>query len=156
MLNSPLEVSPLLAISVMARPERIPLSLTRTALRIQPCCAMIISVEKRDIEHGERLHAKRGPIALAVCRAVPGCRVEVWEDVVWIQEPGVTEPALLCLPHHAQDWLRAFDAGNEVSPFTFDLDYEAPEVRPGVAVARPRVRASVKTAARKKNRPDNC
>jgi hypothetical protein len=80
---------------------------------------MRIDVTQEDIEKGERRHACRCPIARAISRAASS-QATVGQSVAgysaWIGDTKVLLPACAAVFAHS------FDAGDVVSPFSFDLE----------------------------------
>jgi hypothetical protein len=74
-----------------------------------------IDVTQQDIAMGEPKKCGRCPIALAIKRVVSG-PVLVFDESVWANG-GQAD-----LPTTAKDFVTAFDFGNPVHPFSFDLD----------------------------------
>ena len=82
---------------------------------------MKIRVTQEDIDHGEYYLADACPITLAVQRvsglplggAITGTdQVTMIRGSEWVQAP---------LPQEARDFLKEFDSGSSVRPFTFSL-----------------------------------
>ena len=99
---------------------------------------MNITVTKNDIEQGQRRDPEQCAIALALVRA-------------GLQHFGVMGPSVMVadrwgrltslrIPEAVSDWIFNFDAGNEVSPISFEL--ELPDVEPGPCVTQRETRKS--------------
>lgn len=78
---------------------------------------MKIQVTQEDIDKGERWKCGACPIALAAIRAFHQPHVLVDRDCVWV--PG--EDRGRSMPDKAQSFIRAFDAGQPVEQFEFEL-----------------------------------
>jgi hypothetical protein len=90
---------------------------------------MIITVTKQDIQEGQRRDPEQCAIARALVRA-------------GLDHCGVMGPSLMVadrwgrltsmlLPEAVSDWIFHFDAGNPVSPISFELDVPVGTVRRG-------------------------
>lgn len=80
-----------------------------------------ISVERRHITHGVRCNTGMCPIALAIVDCLrDGVRCSVGNTGVWLYG-GVFSGHVLELPEEAQQFVRRFDRGAEVEPFSFTL-----------------------------------
>lgn len=80
---------------------------------------VLVRVNKDHIEKGKRADCEACPIALAISEADDYRRVwEVGHDGAVVY--GETGPvARMELPEMAVSWMRAFDEGHPVRPFTF-------------------------------------
>lgn len=78
-----------------------------------------INVLKRDIEKGEEKDCEYCPVALAVKRATHH-RVGVAGDVVEIYR-GVYSTSYYSLPAKAINFIKRFDGGKSVKPFSFKM-----------------------------------
>lgn len=79
---------------------------------------LIIEVTAEDIKNGVPEKACSCPIALAIDRAIPGARAEVFGMEAFIC--GVP----VCLPVICKLFVELFDSGGPVYPFTFSLDLD--------------------------------
>lgn len=82
-----------------------------------------ITVNKTNIKKGKPCSAGGCPIALAVGREFPGKVVSVSDDVIEVFEPfkyGATA-VFYHTPRSAQRFIKRFDNGQPVEPFTFAL-----------------------------------
>jgi hypothetical protein len=84
-----------------------------------------IEVTQDDINNGIRNDCDRCPVALAISRALPACRVSVYPDEVEIvRQPGVIsqhEP-----PSEVTTFVNRFDNPSNIaviSPFSFEMDF---------------------------------
>lgn len=77
---------------------------------------MRIEVTQADIEFGEVGHAEACPVALALERTT-GRRWVVGDDELEDRKFGIIDS-----PSAVAAFVRAFDAGRPVAPFTFDLE----------------------------------
>lgn len=78
-----------------------------------------IEVTARDLAEGSPCHAYRCAVALAVRRALP--------DVGMVgvgTEQVLLDGRVVSLPFDAGEAIAAFDRGERVEPFAFDLAYE--------------------------------
>lgn len=87
---------------------------------------MIVRVSAHHIAHGSRQNHFHNPLALAVNDAFTDKRAVVTQERVHRQcEHGQLCTGKFCgihtLPYAAQQWLREYNAGHSVSPFTFTL-----------------------------------
>lgn len=78
---------------------------------------MKIQVTAEDIVKGKRESCDSCPIALAITRKA-GERASVDECTAWF----ISTESLIPLPVSARKFVRAFDRGDSVAPFEFDLD----------------------------------
>lgn len=76
---------------------------------------MTISVTQEDISMGVRRQCKSCPIALALRRINPDYRVDVDTDRIRFGNKSFNTP------EKVRDFIKAFDAKKQVSPFTFRL-----------------------------------
>ena len=82
---------------------------------------MIIDVTYFDINRGKRRKANTCPVALALKRTInPLWRVSVIPNNVHFYHNMSEENRTL--PHEATEFIEAFDAGNIVAPFSFEID----------------------------------
>lgn len=77
---------------------------------------MKIEVTQTMIDEGEACSCFRCPVAIAIKRA--SADLTVGFASAWIDQKQVH------LPDDAMDFVNAFDGGNPVRPFSFELDYE--------------------------------
>ena len=82
---------------------------------------MQIRVTQEDIDKGKRNSLRRCPVALALKRAC-GRIVEVGSTMVYSRNED--RAWLISLPEKAEDFVKLFDIGEPVEPFTFDLPLE--------------------------------
>ena len=81
-----------------------------------------VNVTQEHIDKGERYSTSACPIARALKDVLPAdsCAVNVRAAVaVWFQNSGYYRA---WLPHSAQDFVVEFDSGQDVEPFSFELD----------------------------------
>jgi hypothetical protein len=85
--------------------------------------AIKIDVTSDDIAKGEREQPCRCPIALALTRAHPGQWVlgEHTADFYFDDADGT-----ISLPNEARDFIKRFDNGDPVEPFSFELELDEP------------------------------
>lgn len=82
-----------------------------------------IDVTLDDIAHGERSECSRCPIALAIKRECDDAiALDVGAEEVDITYACRTRARGL-LPPEAQKFVEAFDGGNPVSPFSFEITF---------------------------------
>lgn len=84
-----------------------------------------VSVTAEHILIGDRQDCESCPVALAIAQAFPDLTyVSVDTDIISVQavEGGRT---YLDVPCEVVDFVLDFDAGCDVEPFTFELDYPA-------------------------------
>lgn len=81
---------------------------------------MLVDVTSADIHNGKRGEACNCPVALAIKRLAPSKTVNVGILHAFF-DPELNEGKEL--PTEAKEFIKAFDAGEPVSPFTFFLDY---------------------------------
>jgi len=88
-----------------------------------------VPVTWKNIQEGERYDPWFCPVALAI-QDFTGRSVDVQIDQAEIEpetwEPTVRLPWCTPLPCSAIDFIRRFDAGLSVEPFTFEIDWEKP------------------------------
>jgi hypothetical protein len=85
-----------------------------------------ISVTAEHIAAGQRGDCAFCPVALAVTGAFPRVAyLRVYVHEVVIRGAPETVMAGVTMPLVAQRFIRDFDAGQPVEPFTFELDYPA-------------------------------
>lgn len=83
---------------------------------------MVIAVTQNDIKHGERFMCRTCPIALAIGRATSRM---VWVERNHVAVDGSTIGEAIVfaeLPMLAQNFIKAFDKGRQVRPFSFCID----------------------------------
>lgn len=80
-----------------------------------------IEVTQADIDAGESQSCTACPIALAVQRVFPECRIEVTERAMYLYR-GEELEARANTPRTAARFVRLFDQGFPVEPFTFEVD----------------------------------
>jgi hypothetical protein len=81
---------------------------------------MHIKVTEDHIRRGKRRTMRCCPIALAIRDLEPNRNVDVLPQYAYI---GYGDATRVCdLPQLAQDFIIAFDAGNEVTPIEFDTE----------------------------------
>ena len=104
-----------------------------------------MTVTKNDIEQGQRRDPEQCAIARALVRA-------------GLEHFGVMGPSVmvadqwgrltsLWIPEAVGDWIFNFDAGNEVSPISFEL--ELPDAEPGPCVTQRETRRPARRKTRK-------
>lgn len=82
-----------------------------------------INVTKDDIEFGVTCDVERDPIVLAIKRALPhGTEVLVGGRIAKLRMPGAVHFEQVNLPNSVIDFVKAFDRGRDVKPFTFELE----------------------------------
>lgn len=81
---------------------------------------MKITVTQEDISHGIAKDCEECPIAHALERAL-GCRSYVERDSFFYRKDG-RFTANLPLPEIASAFIAAFDAGQPVEPFSFEVE----------------------------------
>ena len=84
---------------------------------------MIIEVKQKHIDNGQKFRSVRCPVALAAKETV-GPEVQLIFGPDYFVVAGHPR-ARYDLPLEVQDFIRAFDDGLPVQPFTFELNYEA-------------------------------
>lgn len=84
---------------------------------------MRIDVTQIHIDQGFERNARKCPVALAIQDNIPGARVMVLHPNLVSINKGETIESLWCvgLPVEANQFIRAFDSGQEVTPFSFEL-----------------------------------
>ena len=82
---------------------------------------MTINVTSRDIQKGKH-DGNSCPVALAmICNGLSSVSVSQ-QHLLWIRGPRSVENCRsLSTPLHVAQFVRAFDADNNVSPFSFEL-----------------------------------
>jgi hypothetical protein len=83
-----------------------------------------VSVTQGDIDNGTRCSWFRCPIALAAKRLdnVFYVSVTAYDMTVRVGAPPERRYRTFLLPAEAKEFIRAFDAGRPVQPFTFDAE----------------------------------
>jgi hypothetical protein len=82
-----------------------------------------ITVTQEDIDTGERDDCNRCPIALAAGRVLGG-KVIVDDDWI-ISRADFNDSDFYALTDEARQFILRFDAGEPVSPFTFEVEPDA-------------------------------
>lgn len=82
---------------------------------------MKIKVTQEHIEKGEGCSAYRCPVALAVMDVCPGGVFIGLRVCYWSNNNRSDENRRAFLPPKARAFIREFDAGKPVQPFTFEL-----------------------------------
>ena len=83
---------------------------------------MRINVTRRDIDRGEQYSPEDCPIARAARRHFRDVSV-AWDALLAAGQlrPGSSLEVRFELPDEAKEFIRAFDDGEDVHPFTFEL-----------------------------------
>ena len=82
---------------------------------------MIVNVTQEDIQHGQRAKTNACPVALAIKQTIgPFWRVSVISHNAYFYRDTAEEIRLL--PQETTEFIKAFDAGNIVAPFSFEID----------------------------------
>lgn len=82
-----------------------------------------INVTQEEIYGGVRGDCERCPIALAIQRCVPNVRtVSVCDSEIEIGLWGIPSMSVNDPPSEAVDFIRKFDNGLDVSPFSFEIE----------------------------------
>jgi len=89
-------------------------------------CRERVEVTAEDILNGRPRQVCGCPVALAICRAL-GVRPEdallgVYPGEIRIWERLTLPSCRLAVPPEVSQFIRAFDSGEPVEPFAFDLD----------------------------------
>lgn len=92
-----------------------------------------INVTQKDINSGIRADCHVCPVAIAVSRVLGLNDVEISAASIYAdfagsnyyREARIIQP----LPLQVRSYIRAFDAGNEIEPFSFNLDMDIKDVR---------------------------
>ena len=88
---------------------------------------MRVKAEGRHIEHGKQCQCYACPIALAVCEAAGTERASVDGSCIqWRESDGWKVGAT---PEKARQFITAFDNGDPVQPFEFELEQGIAAVR---------------------------
>lgn len=78
-----------------------------------------VKVTKDHIERGEKETDDRCPVALAISELDPNATVSVCDDDIWFGYP--PEYGEYPTPEKVRRFIKHFDAGLPVRPFTFEL-----------------------------------
>lgn len=84
-----------------------------------------VEVTAEDIANGKREDSESCPIALALLRCDGVFGAEVNEDITTVTPDD--DRLSGSPPKEASDFIDNFDAGNDVEPFAFEIEVEAPE-----------------------------
>ena len=79
---------------------------------------MEFKVTKEDILNGEKNDPHNCAVALSIKRKIHGKKIVVCGDGITIDNP------IFVMPLIVSDFIKNFDAGNYVKPFSFELDLE--------------------------------
>lgn len=86
---------------------------------------MIVHVSQGDIEIGEIGSSRTCPLARAIGRHMPGSYMtSITPYSVWMYKKGCSHDTYMYagLPDHVAAFVKAFDAGDTVKPFDFELE----------------------------------
>jgi hypothetical protein len=84
-----------------------------------------VSVTAGHIAKGEPRSAFSCPVACALADAFPGARCHAGRNALTVYDRCGTRCLRVPHPDSVLKFIRAFDSGQPVDPFTFELDYPA-------------------------------
>lgn len=84
-----------------------------------------VRVTKADIKYGKRCDRRECPIGYAIARRLIKIQTRGWHSSIWKNAVTMYSPYEYgfdsWLPKKAMLFIKAFDAGQEVKPFSFNL-----------------------------------